>query len=110
MKRVLVTAALAVALGFVIMLPALVIQTSTLPAGDEDTTITRYDAAFQVAANGDLAVTATLTVDFPSPGKHGIYRFFDRHDPSAPRALRTPHDISVTMDGHAEPVQISHQS
>jgi uncharacterized membrane protein YgcG len=111
MKRVLVTALLAVALGFVIVLPALGIQTDD-PAvsSNEDTTITTYDADFDVAANGDLAVIETLTVDFPEPGKHGIFRFFDRRDPNAARALRTPRDISVTMDGHPEPLELSRQS
>ena len=111
MKRVVVTVIAAVALAVLIVLPATGIQSdSSTASGAEDTTITRYDADFQVAANGDMAVTETLTVDFPGVGKHGIFRFFDRHDPSAPRALRTPHDISVTMDGHREPFEISHQS
>ena len=111
MKRVVVTVIAAVALAVLSVLPATGIQSdSSTASGAEDTTITRYDADFQVAANGDMAVTETLTVDFPGVGKHGIFRFFDRHDPSAPRALRTPHDISVTMDGHPEPFEISHQS
>ena len=110
MKRVLVTVVLAVALGVVIILPALGIQTDSTDTSAEDTTITNYDADFVVDDDGDLAVTETLTVDFPGVGKHGIFRFFDRHDQSAPHALRTPHDISVTMDGHPEPFQISHES
>jgi hypothetical protein len=111
MKRALVTIVLAVALAVVIVLPALGIQTDDSAGnGAEDTTIARYDADFQVAANGDLAVTETLAVDFPGVGKHGIFRFFDRHDPTESRVLRTPHDISVTMDGHTEPFEISHQS
>jgi uncharacterized membrane protein YgcG len=109
-KRVFVTVVLAVALGFVILLPVTGIQTDSADAGAEDTTITEYDAQFDVASNGDLAVTETLTVDFPGVGKHGIFRFFDRYDQSDPQALRTPHDISVTMDGHPEPFEISHQS
>jgi uncharacterized membrane protein YgcG len=110
-KRVVVTVLLAVALAFVIVLPVLGIQTDdSTGSSDEDTTITRYDADFRVADNGDLAVTETLTVDFPGVGKHGIFRFFDRRDRSAPHALRTPHDISVSMDGHPEPFQLSHQA
>jgi uncharacterized membrane protein YgcG len=108
-KRVLVTVVLAVALGIVIILPALGIQTDTAEES-EDTTITQYDADFVVSENGDLSVTETLTVDFPGVGKHGIFQFFDRYDQSAPRALRTPYDISVAMDGHPEPFELSHQS
>ena len=55
-------------------------------------------------------MTEKLTVDFPGVGKHGIFRFFDRYDASAPRALRTPYDIGVKMDGHPEPFDISHES
>ncbi len=111
MKRVLVTVLLAVALAIVIVLPGLGIQTDDSTGNsDEDTTITRYDADFRVADNGDLAVVETLTVDFPGVGKHGIFRFFDRRDPSDTHALRTPHDISVSMDGHPEPFALSHQS
>ncbi len=110
MKRVLVTVVLTVALAFVILLPALGIQTDSAQQSDEDTTITQYDARFDVSGNGDLAVTERLTVDFPGVGKHGIFRFFDRYDQSAPRALRTPYDISVTRDGNAEPFELSHSS
>jgi uncharacterized membrane protein YgcG len=111
-KRVLVAVVMAVALGFVILRPVLDVPflSDSSSAGGEDTTITRYDAAFDVARNGDLSVVETLTVDFPNPGKHGIFRFFDRYDPSEPRALRTPYDISVTMDGQPEPFEIEHRS
>ena len=110
MRRVLVTVVAAVALAVVIVLPALGIQSDGSSSESEDTTITNYDADFRVAANGDLAVTEKLTVDFPGVGKHGIFRFFDRYDASAPRALRTPYDIGVRMDGHPEPFDISHRS
>ena len=111
MKRVLVTVVGAVVLAFLIVLPALGIQATTRRrSSGEETTITEYDAVYDVAADGDLAVTETLHVDFPFGDKHGIFRFFDRHDPSATHALRTPHDIAVTMDGQAEPFSISHES
>jgi hypothetical protein len=109
-KRVLVTVGLTVALGIAILLPATGIQAGLPSDPAEDTTITRYDADFAVSENGDLQVTETLTVDFPGVGKHGIFRFFDRYDPSDSRALRTPYDMSVTMDGHPEPLAISHAS
>jgi hypothetical protein len=110
MKRVLVTVVAAAVLGFLIVLPALGIQSDGSTSSDEDTTITRYAAVYDVAADGDLAVTETLHVDFPTGDKHGIFQFFDRWDPSATHTLRTPHDIAVSMDGEAEPFSISHQS
>src|SRR6478735_8890164 len=73
---------------------------------DEPTTITSYVAVFDVDDDGDMAVTETLTVDFPISGRHGIFRFFDKADPSAPKARRIPHDIQVTMDGGDVPVEI----
>jgi uncharacterized membrane protein YgcG len=109
-KRVLVTVVGAVVLAFLIVLPALGIQTSSTTGSDEDTTITEYDAVYDVAANGDLAATETLHVDFPTGDKHGIFRFFDRYDPSATHALRTPHDIAVSMDGQPESFSLSHES
>jgi uncharacterized membrane protein YgcG len=108
-KRVVVTVVLAVALGVAVLWPALGITLGSQGTAAEDTSITQYDAQFDVSANGDLAVTERLTVDFPGVGKHGIFRFFDTRDPSAPRALRTPHDISVMRDGRPEPFELSRQ-
>jgi uncharacterized membrane protein YgcG len=68
--------------------------------------ITNYRADFAVAANGDLAVTERLRVAFPV-GRHGIFRFFDIVDPSAPHARRVPEDIRVTRDGEREAWQES---
>ncbi|MGC4110631.1 MAG: DUF2207 domain-containing protein [Nocardioides sp.] len=110
MKRVLVTGIAAVVLAFLVVLPALGIQSDSSTSSGENTTITDYVARYTVAPDGDLTVTETLHVDFPTGDKHGIFRFFDRHDPSAPKTLRTPRDIAVTMDGGAEPFSISHQS
>jgi uncharacterized membrane protein YgcG len=109
-KRVLVSVVAAVVLAFLIVLPALGIQTDDSTSSDENTTITEYDAVYDVADNGDLTATETLHVDFPTGDRHGIFRFFDRHDPSATHALRTPHDIAVTMDGQSEPFSLSHKS
>ena len=63
-----------------------------------------------MTADGDLAATETITVNFPDYGKHGIFRFFDRADASAPHARREPHDVSVAMDGGPEPFELSTQS
>jgi hypothetical protein len=72
----------------------------------EETTITNYDAAFTIDDNGDLHAVETLTVDFPSSGKHGIFRFFDEADQSAPHARRVPHSFVITRDGKSEPFSL----
>ncbi|MEO6511157.1 MAG: DUF2207 domain-containing protein [Nocardioides sp.] len=69
----------------------------------EETTIRSYDAAFTVDSNGDLHAVEKLVVDFPSSGKHGIFRFFDEADLSDKNARRVPHDVTVTRDGSPEP-------
>ncbi len=56
--------------------------------------------------DGSMTVTETLTVSFPSGGKHGIFRFWDIVDPNAPNLRREPEDIAVTMDGEAEEFEL----
>jgi uncharacterized membrane protein YgcG len=75
----------------------------------DPSTITDYRAAFDVAADGTLTATETLTVSMP-PGRHGIFRFWDRADASDPHARLNPEDIAVTRDGHTEPVDLSWQT
>lgn len=68
----------------------------------EIATIQDYRADFTVAPNGDLTVTEQLQVYFPVP-RHGIFRFFDIVDPSAPYVRRIPDDVQVLRDGKPEP-------
>lgn len=70
---------------------------------DEPTTITRYDAVFDVDDSGDLDVVETLEVDFPEDDRHGVFRFFDEVDPNAPHSRRVPTVTTVTRDGRPEP-------
>ncbi len=109
MRRLALTLGGAVVLAIAVLWP--VVQFSIGgPADSDTTTITRYLADFTVTDNGDLAVTETLTVHFPDYDKHGIFRFWDRNDPSAPHARRDPRDITVSMDGSPEPFDQSTQS
>ncbi len=82
----------------VVLAPAASWNSGSADASREATSIKSYLATFDLAKNGDLSVVETLAVDFPGSGKHGIFRFWDRADDSAPQARRTPHDIAVTMD------------
>lgn len=77
--------------------------------GVETTTITKYDAQFSLAGNGDLKVVENLDVQVPGSATHGIFRFFDIADPNAPHARRIPEAITVTRDGSPDEVKISHQ-
>lgn len=89
-----------------ILLPAASWNSSGDTAVDDGFTVSSYTANFVVARNGDLSVDETLVVNMIKSGKHGIFRFWDRADPSAPTARRTPHDISVTRDGASEPFEL----
>ncbi len=72
----------------------------------EPTTITSYDATFDVSASGDLAVTERLAVSFPDyVSRHGIFRFWDRYDSSDPYVRRIVEDVEITLDGAAVPVE-----
>jgi len=68
--------------------------------------IATYDAHFDVDRSGDLTVIETVLVSFPV-ARHGIFRFFDLIDPSAPHTRRVPEDITVRRDGKPEQVDFS---
>ena len=68
--------------------------------------IATYDAHFDLARNGDLTVVESVLVSFPV-ARHGIFRFFDLIDPSAPHSRRVPEDITVRRDGKPEQVDFS---
>ncbi len=107
MKRVVGTVIGLGVIAFLLCIPAFFYGSGEVEPNVEDTTITNYVADFDVAADGDLDVTETITVDFPGYGKHGIFRFWDIVDDNAPHARRTPEDISVTRDGSDEPFELS---
>lgn len=88
------------------LLGGLVLPSSSGDAAPEETSITDYRATFDLAADGDLEVVETLSVDFPYYGKHGIFRFFDLWDDNAPGARRIPHDLTVTLDGNPESMEV----
>ncbi|HEX5089537.1 MAG TPA: DUF2207 domain-containing protein [Nocardioides sp.] len=107
MKRLVGTVIGLGVIAFLLCIPAFFYGSGEVSQTSEDTTITNYVADFDIADNGDMDVTETLTVDFPVYGKHGIFRFWDTVDDNAPNARRIPKDISVTRDGHDEPVDLS---
>ena len=106
MKRLVGTAIGLGVIAFLLCIPAFFYGDGEVTPNTEDTTITSYVADFDVADNGDLDVTETITVDFPVYGKHGIFRFWDKIDPNNPHARLVPEDVSVTRDGSDEPFEM----
>ncbi|MEZ0579645.1 DUF2207 domain-containing protein [Nocardioides sp. MH1] len=102
MKRLLASVITFLVLVGILCIPALFydvdFESSDMTTSDP-TTITDYRADFTVDDDGDLDVVETLTVDFPVSDRHGIYRFFDRVDPTDPDVRRIPEDLEVTADG-----------
>ncbi|GAA4379031.1 DUF2207 domain-containing protein [Nocardioides caricicola] len=109
MKRLVGTILALLLVAFVVFIPAMLWGENLEDEGpvDEPTSITSYVAVFDVDDEGDMSVVETLTVDFPVSDRHGIFRFFDKSDTTAPNARRIPHDIQVTMDGRDVPVEIA---
>lgn len=74
----------------------------------ESTTITDYNATFQVESDGTMHVVERIVVDFPTyESKHGIFRFFDVVDPNDASVRREPHDLTVTRDGGQDGLEVS---
>ena len=71
----------------------------------DPTTITSYKADFTVDEDGGLDVVETLTVNFPISSLHGIFRFFDRQNPSDPDIRQIVEDFEVTADGEETDVK-----
>ncbi len=71
---------------------------------DDPVTVSLYEADFDLAADGRLDVTETITADFPYD-RHGIYRYWDVSDPSDPGVRHVPELTSITADGVAVPYE-----
>lgn len=74
----------------------------------ETTSITSYDARFDVDAEGDLEAVETVRVLFPEEGKHGIFRYWDPVVPSS-RQEHPAEDIEVTEDGEPAVVEVTEE-
>lgn len=69
-------------------------------------TVTDYKGDFDVAPDGMLTASETLTATFPA-GRHGIFRFFDILTKADPSARLAPAITSVTVDGAPAEVSLS---
>jgi hypothetical protein len=73
-------------------------------APSDPVVVTRYEASYTVAADGNLVAVEDITAEFPS-GRHGIFRYWDVADPSNPRVRYVPTLGSITMDGGNVPYE-----
>lgn len=105
MKRVVfsIVAAMLTAIG--LFWPLVGFPTSDGPVTADPVTILDYRAEYDVAADGRLTATETLTTAFP-PSRHGIFRFWDVTDAGDPGVRYLPENISVTLDGQSVPVEL----
>lgn len=74
----------------------------------EVTTITSYDARFDVDDAGRLEVVEEVAVLFPEEGLHGIFRYWDRITPGSTQE-REVEDIEVTVDGGPATLEVRDQ-
>ncbi|HEX6149207.1 DUF2207 domain-containing protein [Nocardioides sp.] len=104
MKRVVVGVLGLVVLGAAVLFPSWVFDLASPGDVAEPTTITRYVARFTVDPDGTMRAVETIDVRVSTNDRHGIFRFFDRADRSAPHLRRDPYDVGVLQDG--EPAQV----
>lgn len=105
MKRVVVGVLGLVVLVVAVLFPSLIYDLGSAGDAPEPTSITTYNASFDVADDGTMRVDETIVVSVTSFDRHGIFRFFDRADPSAPHLRREPYDIEVLQDGQPAEVE-----
>ena len=104
MKRVVVGVLGLVVLGAAVLFPSWVFDLGSPGEGDDPTTIEKYVARFVVGEDGTMRAVETIEVRVDTVDRHGIFRFFDRTDRSAPHLRRDPYDMEVLQDG--DPAQV----
>ncbi len=92
-------------LGFAVLLPAWLFNVGSAGDVEETTRISSYRATFDVADDGTMRVVENIELSVSTFDRHGIFRFFDRADRSAPHLRREPYDIEVLRAGQPEPVE-----
>jgi hypothetical protein len=92
-------------LAVAVLLPAWLFNIGSADDVSESTTITSYQATFDIGDDGTMRVVEKIELDVSTYDRHGIFRFFDRADQSAPHLRREPYDIEVLRAGRPEPVE-----
>ena len=105
MKRVVVGVLGLVVLVVAVLFPSWLYDLGSAGDVPEPTRITTYNASFDVADDGTMRVVETIVVSVTTFDRHGIFRFFDRADRSAPHLRREPYDVEVLQDGQPAEVE-----
>ncbi len=105
MKRLAVGLLGLAILGVAVLVPAWLFNIGSAEDAGETTTITSYRATFDVADDGTMRVVEDIELLVETFDRHGIFRFFDRADQSAPHLRREPYDIEVLRAGQPEQVE-----
>ena len=105
MKRLAVGLLGMAILAVAVLLPAWLFNIGSAEDVSEPTRITSYRATFDVGDDGTMRVVEKIELSVTSYDRHGIFRFFDRADQSAPHLRREPYDIEVLRAGQPEPVE-----
>lgn len=104
---VLTVLAVLFALATVVIWPWLASQ-SDEASGYDPATISDYKVDLTVHDDGSLDAVETIQVSMPAD-RHGIFRFWDVADASAPGHRNIPHDVRITQDGEDATVDWSWQ-
>ena len=64
-----------------------------------------YRADFNVAADGMMQASETITAEFPG-GRHGIFRYFDVANANDAHVRQVPEIDEITMDGRPAPYTV----
>ena len=105
MKRLAVGMLGLAILAAAVLLPAWLFNLGSADDVADPTTITSYRATFDVADDGTMRVVENIELRVTTYDRHGIFRFFDRADQSAPHLRREPYDIEVLRAGQPEQVE-----
>jgi uncharacterized membrane protein YgcG len=78
---------------------AVVVGSATTALADEGWTITSFDSAYTVQADGLVRVVETIRVDFGAQQKHGIFRYLPESAPCAAPQAGVEQPLTPCPDG-----------
>ncbi|MGD9514851.1 DUF2207 domain-containing protein, partial [Mycolicibacterium sp.] len=73
---------------------------------DDPVVFADYDVDMVVDDAGDMTAVETLTTEFYTTARHGIFRYWDVANPNSPYVRQKPEVTSVLLDGRPVPYQM----